>query len=469
MADSDAAAARTTTAPGTAAARPAAEPGASPVHATAVRWTPGRRRADPRLPAYLVAGFGALVAAIATGQHELAALGAPFVALAAVGLLDRKPAGLRGSVELHAERAIEGDVIDGVATVEWEGEAEVDVVLADLRGVEAADPAPVAGWSLTPGRGPVSLPFRLRARSWGVHEVATLWVRVRRPGALLVWEQKLAAAPTLRILPTPLRLDRLLKPAEPRAVAGMHLSRSRGHGTDFAELRPYRPGDRMRDLSWATSARLGTPWVAVHHPERTGTVLLLLDAFVSDDAAGAEALARAARAAWAVASAHLHAQDRVGLLARGRTVAWLAPRGGRRARWQLLDELLAVGGAAAAYWRPRRRKGRVIVPTDALIVGITGLGWRWFVRDLLHHRRAGHATAALVIDTFDLLPKGDTRLDAAARRIWLAQRDAERHALDRGGVPTALVTGAAGVGPAISALRRRMGALHAGRPGVRVR
>jgi uncharacterized protein (DUF58 family) len=197
-------------------------------------------------------------------------------------------------------------------------------------------------------------------------------------------------------------------------------------------------------------------------------VLLLLDAFVSDDAAGAEALARAARAAWAVASAHLHAQDRVGLLARGRTVAWLAPRGGRRARWQLLDELLAVGGAAAAYWRPRRRQGRIVVPTDALIVGVTGLGWRWFVRDLLHHRRAGHATVALVIDTADLLPTGETRIDAAARRIWLAQRDAERHTLDRGGVPTALVTGAAGVGPAISSLRRRMGALH-GRPGVRVR
>ena len=45
----------------------------------------GRWRPDPRLPAYLVGGFGALIAAIVSGHNELAALGAPFIALAAIG------------------------------------------------------------------------------------------------------------------------------------------------------------------------------------------------------------------------------------------------------------------------------------------------------------------------------------------------------------------------------------------------
>lgn len=414
----------------------------------------GRRRADPRLPAYLVAGFGALLAAIAMGQAELAALGAPFLSLAAIGLAVREPSGLTGDVVLAADRVIEGDELEGEVRIDWDGEADVEVLLTGSRAITPLDPAQVIGWSLS-GTGPVVLPFRFRADFWGVHDLGTLWVRLRRRGGLSVHEHRLAVAPTMHVLPTPLRLGRLLRPAEPRAVSGMHLSRYRGHGTDFAELRPYRPGDRLRDLSWATSARLGAPWITVRHSERTGTVLLLLDAVYGDQLWSTEALARAARAAWAVASVHLRAQDRVGLRARGRSTAWLPPQGGRRARWMLLEELLAIGRAAEDLQHRSRRAGRAAVPRDALIVAVTSLHSRGFVQDLLHYRRAGHAAVALVIDTADLLLEGTGPLDAAARRIWIAQRETERHALERGGVPTATVSPSGGVGPAISALRRR--------------
>lgn len=428
-----------------------------------------RIRVDPRLPAYLIAGFGALVVAIATGWQELALLGAPFVALAAVELSRRPPAGVEGSVELDGDRALEGEVVSGVIRLDWEGEAEVDAVLSGGRGITPLDPAPVPGWSLPAGTGPTTLTFRLQARSWGVHDVGALWVRLSRPGGVIVREQRLAAGLTLRVLPTELRLSRLLKPAEPRAIAGQHTARFRGHGTDFAELRPYRPGDRLRDLSWGTSARLGVPWVRVNHPERTGTVMLLLDVVFSD-LQQTDGLARAARAAWAVASMHLRAQDRVGLIARGRTTAWLPPRGGRRARLMILDELLAVGQAAEDPTRRRRRRRRMTVPGDALVVGVTSLRSQTFVPELLHHRRTGRTTVALVVDTSDLLPEPADRVDAAARRILLAQREAERHALERGGVPTALVTAGVGVGAAILTLRRRLNAVQQPtRAGVAVR
>ena len=415
-----------------------------------------RRRADPRLPAYVVAGFGGLILAIATGQRELAALGAPFLALAALGLFPREPGGIRGEVRLQESLATEGDVVEGEVSVEWEEVAEVDVILAGWRGVTPVDPAPVVGWSLPPGKGPVTLPFRLQARSWGVHDLGALWVRARRPGSFAWREQKLAPAPTLRVLPTTLRLSRMLKPAEPRAIAGMHLARLRGHGTDFAELRPYQPGDRLRDLSWGTSARLGEPWVRVNHPEKTGTVLLLLDAVFSEDERSQEALARAARAAWTVASVHLRSQDRVGFLARGRTDAWLPPKGGPRARWLLMAELLSVGRAAEDQMRRRRSPGRMFVPADALVVGVSTLRSQVFAPELLHYRRAGHTTVALIIDTADLLPEAGSPVGAAARRIWLAQREAERQALERGGVSTAVVTATGGAGPAILSLRRRL-------------
>lgn len=408
---------------------------------------------DSRLPTYLAVAFASLVAALVVGRYELVATAVPFVGLAALGLSGRRSPNVEAEVKLASERVLEGDDVEGAVVVSWEGDVELDVVLVSMRGVMPLDPLPTPGWSLPAGRGPVTLPFRLRARVWGRHDLGQLWVRARRPGGMFVWEQQVATGPELRVLPAPLRLNRLLKPAEPRTVAGAHLSRLRGPGTDFAELRPYQPGDRLRDLSWATTARSGEPWVTVHHPERTGTVLLVLDAFFSKDAASTEGLARAARAAWAVASAHLQVQDRVGLLAVGRTAAWLPPRGGRRARWMLIDELLAVG-AAAEDWRQRRWRIRADVPADALVVGVTSLRSPGFPQDLMHHRRQGRTTVALVIDTADLLAPPADSVDAAAQRIWQMDLELRRYELERSGIPTAVVRGDGGVGAAVSLVRK---------------
>jgi uncharacterized protein (DUF58 family) len=399
-----------------------------------------------------VAAFVSLIAAMVTGRFEPVALGAPFAALAALGLADRAAPNVRGMIKVDSERVLEGDEVDGEVILDWDGEVELDVMLTSLRGVTPVEPVPAPAWAPPSGNGPVTLPFRLRARTWGRHELGAVWVQARRPGGLLIWEGEVATGPELRVLPAPMRLNRVLRPIEPRTIAGAHLSRQRGSGTDFAELRPYVPGDRLRDLSWSASARAGEPWVIVHHPERTGTVLLLLDAFFDNDRTSTAAFARAAQAAWAVAAAHLRVQDQVGLMAVGRTTAWLPPRSGRRARWLLLDELLAVGRDAEQV-RYRRRHGRAVVPTDALVVGITTLRSAGFISELVHHRRAGHTTVALVIDMTDLVPEPRDQVDLAAYRLWRTQRNMERDHLQRNGVPTALVT-AEGVAPAISLLRQ---------------
>jgi uncharacterized protein (DUF58 family) len=424
-------------------------------------------RADPRLMTYLAAAFVSLISALVTGRYELVALGAPFAALAAVGLADRAAPNIRGRINVDNARVLEGDEINGEIILDWDGEVELDAMLTSLRGAVPVDPAPVPAWALPRTHGPVALPFRLRAQAWGRHELCHLWVQARRWGGLLVWEGKVAIGPDLRVLPAPMRLNRLLRPLEPRTVAGAHLSRQRGSGTDFAELRPYVPGDRLRDLSWAASARAGEPWVIVHHPERTGTVLLLLDAFFENDRTSRAAFARAAQAAWAVAAAHLRVQDRVGLMAVGRTTAWMPPRSGQRARWLLLDELLAVGRDAEEV-RYRGRRSRPAVPHDALVVGITSLHSSAFINDLVRHRRMGHTTVALVIDMRDLVPAAGNLIEHAAHRLWRAQRELERQQLQRSGVPTALVT-ADGVAPAISLLRNATSRQHRGTAGARAR
>ncbi len=50
-----------------------------------------------------------------------------------------------------------------------------------------------------------------------------------------------------------------------------------GAGTELAQLRPYEPGDDVRHLDAAATARTGEPYVRLHVPERTLTTWILLD------------------------------------------------------------------------------------------------------------------------------------------------------------------------------------------------
>ena len=83
----------------------------------------GWRKSDPRLPSYLLAGFGGLVAAVVTGQGELAALGTPFLVLAFLGLTRGAPRVLAAGLTLESDRAIEGGELAGEVRVDWDGEA----------------------------------------------------------------------------------------------------------------------------------------------------------------------------------------------------------------------------------------------------------------------------------------------------------------------------------------------------------
>ena len=46
---------------------------------------------------------------------------------------------------------------------------------------------------------------------------------------------------------------------------------------EFAEVRPYVPGDDYRNIEWNVSARLATPFVKTFTEERELTLLLIVD------------------------------------------------------------------------------------------------------------------------------------------------------------------------------------------------
>ena len=60
-------------------------------------------------------------------------------------------------------------------------------------------------------------------------------------------------------------------------LAGEHRAATLGHGTELAQVRPYEPGDDVRQIEWNVTARTGEPHVRVQVAERALTTWLLLD------------------------------------------------------------------------------------------------------------------------------------------------------------------------------------------------
>lgn len=59
--------------------------------------------------------------------------------------------------------------------------------------------------------------------------------------------------------------------------SGGHLSRLRGRGMDFAEVRNYQAGDEIRHMEWRVTARTGRPHIKLYQEERERPVVILGD------------------------------------------------------------------------------------------------------------------------------------------------------------------------------------------------
>ena len=60
-------------------------------------------------------------------------------------------------------------------------------------------------------------------------------------------------------------------------LAGDYRSALQGDGTELAQVRPYSPGDDVRQMDWAVTARTGEPHVRVHLAERVLVTWLVVD------------------------------------------------------------------------------------------------------------------------------------------------------------------------------------------------
>ena len=415
---------------------------------------------DGRLLPYGVVAFVVPAVALAMGEPGLVPLAVPFVVALALGLRRSGPVEVTARVTLFAERVLEGDSVAGRLELGWSGAYDARLVLHRPRGLSPDDPGDLASHEL--GTECVELPFRLTAVQWGRHSIGEVWLRLSLPFGLLSWTGRVMVGPPVRVLPGAERLSRLLSPEQSRTVWGMHGSNRLGDGHDFAELRPYAPGDRVRDLNWAATARHRCPIVNRHHPEVSGDVVIALDASDDGSPTALAVLTRAARIAWALASVHMRANDRVGLVGLGWSRQWLPPAGGRLAQYQLLDTLLRVGGEAADKVSSPRRW--VDIPPTALVIAVTTLHDEHALGTLVSWRARGRSVAVIAIDDAPELDSSGSTADRLAIRLWRLELDRRAAQLRRVGAAVVHVPVDGPVTPVVSALRRARRASARRRP-----
>ncbi len=384
-----------------------------------------------------VAGFG-LLTALTLGLPELAAVTAPFALLALLGLiLSREPA-VDATLELSSDRALEDDEIEATLQVRALGPVERQEVLVALpEGLTLADGENVAALRLR-ANDEHELRFRLRCERWGAYAVGEVFLRAADPLGIRRWEARLDRRVPLRVYPRPEQIGRLLRPQRTQVFAGNQVSREKGEGIEFADLRQFVPGDRVRRVNWRASARRGTLWVNEYHAERNSDVVLFIDTFAEVGEPGGSTLDRAVRAATALADHYLREKDRVGVVAFGGRLAWLLPATGLAQLYKVLDAVLESEVVVSFAWKDVDIVPRRMLPPQALVLALTPLVDDRSITALLDLRARGFDVAVVEISPLPFLEPGSRDVERLAYRLWRLRREVTRARFEALGIPVAI-------------------------------
>ena len=394
------------------------------------------RRAAPKLGAYTALASVGLLAALVLGRPELVALTAPFLLALGVGLALATPP--RFTAEVAApERAVEGDELTLRITLTTETPVErLDVYLRIPDGLEPPDAPRATAVHL--GRGERrELDLEVQARRWGVQALGPLYLRARDPVGLLVAEGVVQRPPLVRVYPRADTLRRILQPRDTQVFSGSEVSRRKGEGIEFADLRLWAPGDPLKRINWRASARRGDLWVNESHPELNADVILFVDSFEEARQSDAGTLDLAVRATAALADAYIARRDRVGLVSFGGILRWLTPGMGRVQLYRIVDALLDTEVVLSYYWTEIEVIPRRTLTPNALVIALSPLLDRRSVGALLDLRARGYDLAVVDVSPLPFTQRPSRGLDSVAYDIWMLRRDAVRHRLRRAGVAVA--------------------------------
>jgi uncharacterized protein (DUF58 family) len=232
-------------------------------------------------------------------------------------------------------------------------------------------------------------------------------------------------------------LHHVLTPRETQVFAGNEVSRRKGEGIEFADIRPWAAGDTLKRVNWRASARRSELWVNESHPERNTDVIVFVDSFAEARLGNQGTLDLAVRATAAVADAYVKRRDRVGLISFGGILRWLVPGMGLVQTYRIVDALLDTQIVLSYYWKEIDVIPRRTLPPSALVIALSPLLDERSVGALLDLRARGYDLAVIDVSPVPFAPRPPSGLDAVAYDIWTLRRDALRHRLQRAGAAVA--------------------------------
>ena len=283
------------------------------------------------------------------------------------------------------------------------------------------------------GRASYTLVFPGRGR----HDLGAIAVRVRDRLGLRTWEGRHVDPRPLSVLPRIVSLRHVPRPAHVQASVGDYVSRALGEGIEPGDIRQFAPGDRIKQVNWRASLRLGQLYVTQQHRERNADVVLMLDTLAEVGAPSETTLDLGVRAAASLATAYLARKDRVGLITYGGVMSWVRPRSGAAQYERLADALVRADVVFTYVAKDLLRVPPRVLSPQALVIAITPLLDRRFSKAVLDLAARGFDLLVLVVSPVEVTgaavaptPTGDL-----AGRLWRLERRADLVELRRHGLP----------------------------------
>jgi uncharacterized protein (DUF58 family) len=393
------------------------------------------RTASAKLGAYAGLAALGLIAALALSRPELVALAAPFLLVPALGLLLAHEPSVDVAVTPSRERVLEEETVAVTVTVRAFTPIErTELFLPLPEGLALAEGRNPAAFTL-PAGGARKLRLSVRCERWGAYVLGEVFLRTRDRLGLFRYEVELDRKTVLKVYPRPEALRALLRPRETQVYAGNQVARTKGEGIEFADIRPFLAGDRIRRVNWRASARRKELWVNEYHAERNTDVILFLDSFTEARYGGSSTLGMAVRAAAALADRYLRHKDRVGLVSFGGILNWLLPATGLAQLYRIVDALLSTEIILNYAWKDLDVIPRRTLPPKALVVALTPLLDERATHALLDLRGRGFDLTIIEVSPVPFTEQGPGEEGALAHRIWMLKREALRARYEAAGVP----------------------------------
>ena len=377
-----------------------------------------------------LASFG-LIGAVIGGRPELAALAVPFAALAALAVVQPAPKVIDCQLELDQARALSDEPVGLTLSLRSSQPIDLDVTLDLEPGLSISDD-PNRSARLQAGE-ECLLDYSLRAERWGLYRPAVVELRSIDRLGFFFERQRSDLRQELRVYPRPTELAGLIAPRRTLALTGDLVAREKGEGLEFADLREFADGDRLRRINWTVSARRGRLHVNDYHPERNAEVILFLDTLADVGDGAVSTLDRTVQAAAGLAEAHLRRRDRIGLIAYGGRLTWLTPDSGVRQRYRIIEALLTTRAVESETVRAVDSLPRQLLPPRALVIAISPLTDPRSIDALFALRARGLDLAAIELPP-SAPDSGDDPAEQLALRLWLLQRQATKALCESAGI-----------------------------------